>query len=435
MPKGLAENVSVWLRLTIERHGRLEWRKDTVQVHFVTTRAVAVDARYLRKHRRCGSSAFISRRRATKVKPKCDFHTGAPVRDDGSSVSAPAAHKREMNFNRPAINDELRDAVLRVRASRWEQPHAAERADRFPPVLNLRSRGFLNLKHRAVPGSAEALLSVSVSIEEISSLDASLGYIAMQDYLCGRVIACAASDGVRSILEERTSGSPDKLWTLAQPDATGHYRLVAPDSGPLSVLVLHNNTAVALAETTLSLVELDSGSDQLPQPLCGLDGLCQRTLSPDILAKAGAILTWSDQTPGLREELEQLEDDRNILLCSIAVGVLRAALDYVLEYTRTRKAFGKSISLHQAVMLRLADVFLALESTQLMLADAAITRDRRAEQIEAACEYGRENLWNAILQASQLLGGHGYLEFHPVERWIRDIECVRSLMRIRGESS
>ena len=49
-------------------------------------------------------------------------------------------------------------------------------------------------------------------------------------------------------------------------------------------------------------------------------------------------------------------DESRIHLAASAVGIARAALEYAVEYAKTREAFGKPIGHHQAVGFRLADM-------------------------------------------------------------------------------
>ena len=112
---------------------------------------------------------------------------------------------------------------------------------------------------------------------------------------------------------------------------------------------------------------------------------------------------------------------------ALACGTGKAVLDYVIPYVNERKAFGEPISNRQAVAFMVANIGIELEGARLATLRAAA----RAEQgkffaREAAIarrlttEYGMQIGSNGV----QLLGGHGFVKEHPVERWYRDLRAV-----------
>jgi len=92
-----------------------------------------------------------------------------------------------------------------------------------------------------------------------------------------------------------------------------------------------------------------------------------------------------------------------------------------------RQAFGEPISHRQAVAFSVADIAIELEGLRLVTLRAAA----RAEQGK---EYAREAALARKLATDkgmqignagvQLLGGHGFVKEHPVERWYRDLRAI-----------
>jgi alkylation response protein AidB-like acyl-CoA dehydrogenase len=112
---------------------------------------------------------------------------------------------------------------------------------------------------------------------------------------------------------------------------------------------------------------------------------------------------------------------------ALALGTGRAVLDYVIPYVNERHAFGEPISHRQAVAFMVANIGIELEGARLVTLRAA----SRAEQGKPyaretalarrlTSEYGMQIGSNGV----QLLGGHGYVKEHPVERWYRDLRAV-----------
>jgi alkylation response protein AidB-like acyl-CoA dehydrogenase len=106
-----------------------------------------------------------------------------------------------------------------------------------------------------------------------------------------------------------------------------------------------------------------------------------------------------------------------------AVGVARAAYEYALEYAKQRVQFGRPIIENQAIAFLLADMATEVDAARLMVWRAAwLGKQRRfhhAEGSMAKLKAGRVAVWTTE-RAIQILGGAGYVDDHPVERWHRD---------------
>jgi alkylation response protein AidB-like acyl-CoA dehydrogenase len=113
--------------------------------------------------------------------------------------------------------------------------------------------------------------------------------------------------------------------------------------------------------------------------------------------------------------------------CALAVGTGQAVLDYVVPYVNERVAFGEPVSHRQGVAFLVADLATELDGMRLATYRAAA----RAEQ---GLDFARETALARRLCSDygmaigsdgvQLLGGHGYVKEHPVERWYRDLRAV-----------
>ncbi len=116
-------------------------------------------------------------------------------------------------------------------------------------------------------------------------------------------------------------------------------------------------------------------------------------------------------------------DISRIVLGAASIGAARAAYEYAVDYARTRKQFGKPIIDHQAVGFRLADMATRIETSRLMVHNAARMIDAGADATSAAAmakltasETAAFVTWAAV----QTLGGWGYSREYPVEQWMRD---------------
>ncbi|MGH8446276.1 MAG: acyl-CoA dehydrogenase family protein, partial [Solimonas sp.] len=112
---------------------------------------------------------------------------------------------------------------------------------------------------------------------------------------------------------------------------------------------------------------------------------------------------------------------------ALAVGTAQAALDYLIPYVNERVAFGEPISHRQAVAFSIADISIELEGLRLLTWRAASRAERGDSFAREAALARRLTADKAVRigsEAVQLLGGHGFVKEHPVERWYRDLRAA-----------
>ena len=113
--------------------------------------------------------------------------------------------------------------------------------------------------------------------------------------------------------------------------------------------------------------------------------------------------------------------------CALAVGTGQAVLDYVTPYVKERTAFGEPIAHRQSVAFMVANIAIELQAMRLVTYRAG---SRLAQGKGAAREVGlarricAEKGMQIGLDGVQLLGGHGFVKEHPVERWYRDLRAT-----------
>jgi len=113
--------------------------------------------------------------------------------------------------------------------------------------------------------------------------------------------------------------------------------------------------------------------------------------------------------------------------CALALGTAQAVLDYVVPYVNERKAFGEPISNRQAVAFMVADIAIELQGMRLVTYRAA-SRAAQGKSFDREVALARrlcaERGMRIGLDGVQLLGGHGFVKEHPVERWYRDLRAI-----------
>ncbi len=113
--------------------------------------------------------------------------------------------------------------------------------------------------------------------------------------------------------------------------------------------------------------------------------------------------------------------------CALAVGTAQAVLDYVTPYVKEREAFGEPVAHRQSVAFMVADMAIELQAMRLVTYKAAgrvAAGQDAAREIALARQLCASKGMKLGLDGVQLLGGHGFVKEHPVERWYRDLRAV-----------
>lgn len=225
---------------------------------------------------------------------------------------------------------------------------------------------------------------------------------------------------------------PRPLFDPLKPATTA--RLVGSDwvlSGAKSLVARATECELFLVAAAVegedpALFVVESGAEGLSvedEPAMGLrPAATGRLLLDDVRLPAAALLG-----EGKREDYLECVQRGRIAWCSLAVGAAQAVLDYVIPYVNERTAFGEPISNRQAVAFGVSDI--GIESSGMRLATY-----RAASRADQGKEFGREAALARKLCAAkgmeigsegvQLLGGHGFVKEHPVERWYRDLRAA-----------
>jgi alkylation response protein AidB-like acyl-CoA dehydrogenase len=229
-----------------------------------------------------------------------------------------------------------------------------------------------------------------------------------------------------ALLEPRPLFDPLKPETAARRDGedwvlSGAKSLIARASECELFVVAADAEGIGPA---LFVVESGQGGLSVEdEPAMGLrPAATGRLLLDDVRLPGSALLG-----EGRREDYVECVQRARIAWSALATGAAQAVLDYVIPYVNERTAFGEPVSNRQAVAFGVADIGIEAGGMRLATYRAA----SRADQGE---EFGREAALARRLCAAkgmeigsegvQLLGGHGFVKEHPVERWYRDLRAA-----------
>lgn len=116
------------------------------------------------------------------------------------------------------------------------------------------------------------------------------------------------------------------------------------------------------------------------------------------------------------------------IIGSFGVGAARAALEYSLDYAKTRRAFGMEIGTFQAIQFKLAEMFQKVETSRLLTWKAAWDSDQQKDgRVSASISklYATETALEVVNEALQIFGGYGYTKMFPIEKILRDVRLLR----------
>jgi len=125
---------------------------------------------------------------------------------------------------------------------------------------------------------------------------------------------------------------------------------------------------------------------------------------------------------GAKVLMSGLDYERAVLSAG-PLGIMQACLDIVIPYLHERKQFGKAIGEFQLMQGKLADMYVALNTSRAYVYAVGQACDRgevTRKDAAGAILYAAEKATWMALEAIQCLGGNGYINEFPTGRLLRD---------------
>jgi alkylation response protein AidB-like acyl-CoA dehydrogenase len=335
---------------------------------------------------------------------------------------------------------EIRDLAKRF-ADEEIAPHAAgwDREHRFPLEV-FRHLGELGLMGVCVPiehgGAGADFLSYVLVLEELSRADAGVGV----------TVAVHTSAGTLPVLAH---GTPEQIERMVPPLAQGHelaaFALTEADSGS-DASAMRARYDPRTGTITGAKQWITNGSyarhvNVFAREEDKVSAFVSRTFkavreerklglhsssTADLVFDASPAERLGPAGGGMRVALSTLDGGR-IGIAAQAVGIAQAALELATTYAKERVAFGKPIGGFQAISQKLADMQTEIEAARALTWRAArlkqAGRPHTVEGAQAKLFASRvARHWTG--EAIQVLGGYGYTEEFPAERYYRDAKVT-----------
>jgi alkylation response protein AidB-like acyl-CoA dehydrogenase len=121
-------------------------------------------------------------------------------------------------------------------------------------------------------------------------------------------------------------------------------------------------------------------------------------------------------------------DSGRLGIAACATGLAQAALDLAAGYARERRQFGRAIADFQGISFKLADMATAVAASRALYLAAARRRDAGQpfrSQAAMAKLFASDTAMKVAIEAVQVLGGYGYVEDFPAERYLREAKVLQ----------
>jgi alkylation response protein AidB-like acyl-CoA dehydrogenase len=115
-------------------------------------------------------------------------------------------------------------------------------------------------------------------------------------------------------------------------------------------------------------------------------------------------------------------------IASQALGIASGAFELARKYAKERKAFGKTLSDHQAIQFKLAEMATKIDAARLLILNAAVLKDQKKDFVKAAAMaklFASGMAQEVTSEAVQIHGGYGYVKEFHVERLMRDAKITQ----------
>ena len=120
-------------------------------------------------------------------------------------------------------------------------------------------------------------------------------------------------------------------------------------------------------------------------------------------------------------------DHGRVGIAAQGVGILQAALDESIQYSKQRVQMGSPIARHQAISWMIADMATDLQAARFLTYYAAWLKDNKlpfTKEASMAKLFAAEKAMHHTTKAVQIHGGYGYIKGAKVERLMRDAKIL-----------
>ena len=336
------------------------------------------------------------------------------------------------------------------------KPGVIERDEKqqFPAeqIKKLAELGFLGMMvDPKYGGSGLDAISYVLAMEELSKVDASASVVVSvnNSLVCYGIEAYGNEEQKLKYLVPLATGEKIGAFCLSEPEAGSDatsQQTTAIDMGDHYLLNGTKNwitngssasTYIVLAQTDVSKGHRGINALIVERGMPGFEvGVKENKLG--IRGSDTHSLLFTDvKVPkenrigedgfGFKFAMKTLAGGR-IGIAAQALGIASGAYELALAYSKERKAFGTTISNHQAIQFKLADMATEIEAARLLCLKAAWLKDNHQDYAQASSMaklFASETAMKTTVEAVQIHGGYGFVKEFHVERLMRDAKITQ----------
>jgi alkylation response protein AidB-like acyl-CoA dehydrogenase len=300
-------------------------------------------------------------------------------------------------------------------------------------------------------GSGMDTISYVIAMEELSKIDASASVVVSvnNSLVCWGLETFANEEQKQKYLLPLAKGEKIGAFCLSEPEAGSDatsQRTTAIDMGDYYLLngtknwITSGNSAstyIVIAQTHpekgsrgINALIIERGMEGFiigaKENKLGIRGSDTHTLMfQDVkVPKENRI---GEDGFGFKFAMKSLAGGR-IGIAAQALGIAAGGYELALAYSKTREAFGKPISQHQAIQFKLADMATEIEAARLLVYKAAWEKDQHLDYTQSGAMaklYASKVAMEQTIEAVQIHGGYGFVKEYHVERLMRDAKITQ----------
>jgi alkylation response protein AidB-like acyl-CoA dehydrogenase len=129
------------------------------------------------------------------------------------------------------------------------------------------------------------------------------------------------------------------------------------------------------------------------------------------------------------ELVHQSLTETRVMIAAMALGLAQGAMEAAVAYAKKREQFGAPINSFQGVSFMLADMAIQVELARSLTYEIAEKIDRGEKNLHYYASIAKcaatDIAMKVTTDAVQVLGGYGYTEDYPVEKFMRDAKATQ----------
>lgn len=300
-------------------------------------------------------------------------------------------------------------------------------------------------------GGGMDTMSYVIAMEEISKIDNSCSVLMSvnNSLVCWGLETYGSEEQKQKYLVPLAKGEKIGAFCLSEPEAGSDatsQRTTAEDKGDHYIVNGTKNWITNGKQASTFLVIAQTDADKKHR---GINAFIIDADAPGVTTGAKEVklgIRSSDTCSVMFQDVKVPKENRigedgfgfkfamktlgggRIGIAAQALGIAAGSYELALAYSKEREAFGKTISKHQAIQFKLADMATEIEAARLLVWKSAQLKDANEDYTLAgsmAKVFASEVAMKTAVEAVQVHGGYGFVKEYHVERLMRDAKITQ----------